>query len=272
MNFLFLTALKAEANPLIESYGLINDPDTHLYTGENISLMVTGVGKPKTESRIQSLFSQYSDFKDTVVINIGIAGGNPNETNVGELYRVNAIYDEDTGQSFFPDILLKHSLIELSLVTVSKGITENRDIYRGLVDMEGSAIFQLLSKQVPPHRLVFLKVVSDHMDVSDWKTLDVTGLIAGHVDTIRSIIVGFEFGDLSDRIILSEEEMDFLNLGMVRLKLTETQQVQLLDYSENYKKRSGDGLEFLNPFFTKAPKSKQERNMIFEQIRQSLSA
>ena len=54
--------------------------------------------------------------------------------------------------------------------------------------MEASAIFETMSKYVPTHRLLFLKVVSDYMDVTDWKFLDVESLILEKLDVIQLIV------------------------------------------------------------------------------------
>ncbi|MBT3478874.1 MAG: hypothetical protein HOA15_05140 [Candidatus Marinimicrobia bacterium] len=271
MKYLILSALKAEARPFIEAYGLIKDSTTHLYQKDNISLFITGVGQDKTEERLQAFLTQITDFSDTVILNIGIAGGHPEDTSIGELYLVNAIHDEDSGQTFFPDILLRHVLKEKHLTTVSEGITENGDRYQGLVDMEGSIIFRLMVKKVPPHRLIFLKVVSDHMDVKDWKSLDVSGLIKNQIGKIQTILDGLDNEVLSDRNILNKAEMEMINRGAVRLKFTETQYIQLVDWSENYIKRSSRELKNMKFYFDKESKTKQERNRIFGEIRQFLS-
>ena len=167
MHFLILTALRAEALPIIEVFRLRKDSKTHLYQNNNISLLITGVGRDKTKERLQNLHPIYSNFDQTIVVNMGIAGGNPDQTEIGELYRVNAIFDKKTKQSFIPDILCRHSLVELSLTTVDNSVNKNGDQFRGLVDMEGSVIFQQMSRYVSVHRLVFLKLVSDHMDIDD---------------------------------------------------------------------------------------------------------
>ncbi len=272
MKILFLTALKAEAQPLISTYRLQKDSTTHLYSHTHIDLLITGVGAVKTTERLNHYLKQNPDLSQTVVVNVGIAGGNPDQTEIGVLYRANAIQDESDRRYFFPDILLRHGQKEISLTTVSKGITENGERYPGLVDMEGSAIFKIMSTTVPPHRLIFLKVVSDLMNVRDWKSLDVTGLIQNKVDEIQSIVESYHNEVLGDRQIFSSSELAFLNQGIAQLKLTKTQQIQLLEWSESFKKRNGESIELLKPLFTAAPKSKAERNGIHEEIRQKLSA
>jgi len=55
------------------------------------------------------------------------------------------------------------------------------------------------------------------------------------------------------------------------LKFTETQYIQLVDWSENYIKRSSRELKNMKFYFDKESKTKQERNRIFGEIRQFLS-
>ena len=270
MQFLFLTALKAEARPLITRFKLQKDSKSYLYKKDNISLFIIGVGKKKCEDRLQSLEKMNLDWGNTVLINLGIAGGNANRTAIGSLYRVNKIIDEKTGHSYFPDILIDNGLNEIQLTTVKNGVTKNRNRYSGLVDMEASVIFETMSKYVPPHRLLFLKVVSDHMDVTNWKSLDVESLILEKLDVIQLIVKSHINIDLSDRYILTAEEVKFLNQGSIKLQFTKTQSLQLISLAEKFKKLK-DEINKLESFFTISPKSKQERNRIFEQIKQFLS-
>ena len=110
------------------------------------------------------------------------------------------------------------------------------------------------------------------MDVMDWKSLDVTGLIQSKVDEIQSIVESYHNEALGERQIFSLSELAFLKNGMAQLKLTKTQQIQLIEWSENFKKRDGESIELLKPLFATVPKSKAERNGIYEEIRQKLSA
>ena len=272
MHFLILTALKAEALPIIEVFNLRKDSKTHLYQNNNISLLITGVGRDKTKERLQNLHPIYSNFDQTIVVNMGIAGGNPDQTEIGELYRVNAIFDKKTKQSFIPDILCRHSLVELSLTTVDNSVNKNEDQFRGLVDMEGSVIFQQMSRYVSVHRLVFLKLVSDHMDIDEKPIIDVTGLIAKKVDLIKSILLSLDHHALTNNVILSGKEFDLIQRGAAQLYLTKTQVHQLIEWSENYIKLTGNDLEKLAPYFIKKSNSKKERNHIFESIREFFSA
>ena len=89
MNILLLTALKAEAKPIISNFNLIKDDASNIYSNENIFLFIIGVGNKKVLERLNSFVLNYDQWYKTIIINIGIAGGNQSETKLGEIYRVN---------------------------------------------------------------------------------------------------------------------------------------------------------------------------------------
>ena len=271
MNFLLLTALKAEANPLIKRFNLKKDLKTQLFINKNISLLITSVGKDKTKARLKSIIDLKKKWEDTIFINVGIAGGEKNKTKIGSIYFVNKIVDEENGNTFFPDILIKHNLEEISLTTVLNSVTSNSNKYTGLVDMEASMIFETISLYTTCHRLVFLKIVSDHMDILDWKSINVESLIQKQIEDIAKIINSYNNQNLSNRIILDKVEISLLAKYSEKLKLSKTQSIELILLSENFKKNNGliTGLDF---YFKQTPKSKQERNKVFDKIKKYLSS
>ena len=271
MNFLFLTALKVEATPIIKRFNLEKDLKTQLFINNNISLLITGVGKHKTKFRLKSIIDFKINWDKTIIINVGIAGGEKNKTNIGSIYLINKIIDEETGKIFFPDILIKNNLEEISLTTVINSVSDDSFNYTGLVDMEASAIFESLSSYIPCHRFIFLKIVSDHMNILDWKSINVESLIQKQIESISKIINSYNNQNLSNRIILDKVEINLLTKYSKKLKLTKTQSIELMLLSENFKKNNGliSGLDF---YFKQIPKSKQERNKVFDKIRKHLSA
>ncbi|MBC8346133.1 MAG: hypothetical protein ISR82_04710 [Candidatus Marinimicrobia bacterium] len=189
MNFLFLTALKAEAQPIIDGFGLHKNPTTHLYQRKKIMLFITGVGKEKTKNRLNQLTPLLKDLGQIVIINIGIAGGNPKNTNIGNMYLIRSITDDESHELVFPDQLDNHSFNEIELTTVSKGVTDYGKQFDGLVDMEASVIYEMMSKKVSPYRMLFLKVVSDYMDTEDWASIDASGLVEKHLNSIKTQVI-----------------------------------------------------------------------------------
>ena len=173
MNFLILTALQSEAKPIISYFDLNKDPKTHIYSNKKIFLLITGVGEKNVINKLKSLELKGSSWSKTVILNIGIAGGNKLDTKIGNIYLVNSIFDQQSEREYFPDLIIKTTLEEMPMTTVSQPLIDNNCSLRGLVDMEGGSIFKTMSPFVPPHRLIFLKIVSDHFKSSDLKRISV---------------------------------------------------------------------------------------------------
>ena len=269
MNILFLTALKAEAKPIISNYNLVKDDASNIYSNENIFLFIIGVGNKKVLERLNSFVLNYDQWYKTIIINIGIAGGNQSQTKLGEIYRVNSIVDKQSGKMYFPDMLIKSNLNEIELATVLKPISDKPDEQRGLVDMEASIVFEFMSNYLPPHRLCFLKIVSDHMDTSHINNINVNSLIKNQMNKVLLFINEINNPQLLDRNILDQKEKQIIQKITNNLRLTETQKHQLLELSENHKKLF-ENLNALKVFLSDKTISKKERNELFNAIRQQI--
>ena len=71
-----LTALKSEAKPIIDYYGLVFD-DSHpipIYKNDIYTLLITGVGKVNVYKALTTYYKN-KDLGKSQFINIGIAGG-----------------------------------------------------------------------------------------------------------------------------------------------------------------------------------------------------
>ena len=180
MNHILITiALQAEAQPLIEHYQLEKkqcSANIFYFQRGVITCLTTGVGGKNVRKRLGA-FLKETVSRNTILINMGIAGGNRDATEIGKMYSINKITDEKNGKVWLPDTLLKTGLPEMPLSSVSKGVTDGGNKYAGLVDMEGAAIFETVVQFIPVHCMVFLKIVSDHMD----EILDIKKAMAGHI-------------------------------------------------------------------------------------------
>ena len=271
MNILFLTALKAEAQPIISHYSLVKNDASHIYFNGNIFLFVIGVGNKKAAKRLKTLSMNYTQWKNTAVINIGIAGGSQFDVKLGEIYRINKVLDQDSGRIYFPDILIKSTISEIGLTTVLRPVNNRPVTQRGLVDMEASTIFEFMSKYVPPHRLNFLKIVSDYMDTSDINNLKINSLMKSRINKILLFIDEINNSELLDRSVLDQEEKQIIEKIIINLKLTETQRHQLVELSENRKKLMNN-LNILEDFLSAESSNKKERNELFNAIRKQISS
>ena len=163
---LFITALQAEAQPLILFYQLekkqLNKKLFYFQKGEIVCL-TTGVGAKNVRKRL-SVFLEKMDNNNTILINVGIAGGNSDHTEIGEMFLVNQIMDEENNKVYDLQMSLNTGLQELPLTTVNAGVINGGKSYNGLVDMEAAVIIETAIQFLPIQRMVFLKIVSDHMD------------------------------------------------------------------------------------------------------------
>ena len=137
------------------------------------------------------------------MINIGVAGGNPKSSKIGQCYLANKIVDAETNESHVIDIPIEHNLEEKSLVTVMKCVTNGVDSHLELVDMEASAICAVSQKYIPIERLAVLKVVSDYMDLrnANFPFDIVTDLIENNLSIINKFLLDFRsIMELNDNV------------------------------------------------------------------------
>jgi len=268
---LIVTALRAEANPLIKHFGLQPVKKSHLklYNNSDVSLLICGLGKKKASASVSEFLNDFPD--EYLLVNVGLAGGNPKIAELGEMYVVHKILDELAKRDWFPDILIKHDLKEFSVTTVEEAVSGGAEAHESLVDMEASAIFESAVKSIPAHRMVFLKIVSDSMDESEFSGIDVPALFEAHLSEIERIIRLYQHSDIWNEPILEEYELNQLFAGIKTMKLTATQSEELHRLAEGKKLRSGN-VDNLWPMMDRPPEFKKERNDRFEQIRQFLSS
>ena len=130
-HILITTALQAEARPLVDHFQLeqkqLNKEIFYYQKGEIICL-TTGVGEKNVHKRLGA-FLKETVRRNTILMNMGIAGGNRDETEIGKMYLINKITDEKNGKVWLPDALLKTGLPEMPLSSVSKGVTDGGNQY-----------------------------------------------------------------------------------------------------------------------------------------------
>ena len=268
-----LTALKAESQPLIDNFDLKKDLSFPfpVFKRDDLYLIGIGVGKRKIKDRIDA-FYQSINHEIVQFINVGIAGGNHSSTKIGACYLLHKIKDETTGKTYYPDILIKHNFEEKSLVTVESVISDGEDVYKGLVDMEASEIFNVCSSLVPVHRMAFLKIVSDHMNLEFEEIIaqPISNLISLHLDIIESFLSQLKGMLLEENPILSEKDLIWVNEIVQQMSLTKTQSLQLLHRAKGFRLRT-----FESPFpeLQKTPSlNKTSQKKYFKQICDQLSA
>jgi len=189
-HILITTALQAEAEPIIKQYQLEKkrlSKKLFYYQRDKITCLTTGVGEKNVRKRI-SAFLRGIDCSNTMLINIGIAGGEKNATEIGKMYLVNKIISETNKKVWLTNNLLKLEIPEIQLTTVAKGVTNGGEKYEGLVDMEAAAIIETALKFISAKNLYFLKIVSDYMENVLDSPEQVLPLITNNLPKIDRII------------------------------------------------------------------------------------
>lgn len=183
------TALYPEAKPLIRAFSLKKAVtglpfDVYENTDNDLRLVITGTGMTAAACGVSAVLGKYGTGDRDHLINIGTCAAENlpcdknDDTKAGdrEIYLCHKITDRNTGRTYYPDMLYHHSFAETGIITepVVWGISENNPDKLHLStkkcmkceqillhDMESAAVYQAGSFWLGPHRMSFIKVVSD---------------------------------------------------------------------------------------------------------------
>lgn len=235
-------AFYGECSGLIKHYNLKKSQTDKYYRfdvfeNENqpVRIILTGQGSVMAVAAVSGAASFFGIKAEDAIINVGTCAG---DYEPGQVFICNKITEEATGRTFYPDMILRSSLPERELVTapvvIRKSIHEyaNKDSHNMvLYDMEAAAIYQAANLYVGPHRMGFVKVVSDNGDIEGLTPDFIKGLMAEAVDEIASYVDMF-VADIHD-MCRAEESTQFTNQLCKDLhcsKVMENQVRQLIKY------------------------------------------
>ena len=268
-----ITALKAESDPFIQHLSLKKDSalDFPYFVNQklNVGLIGVGVGKKNIKSRINDFF-KLINHKEVQFINIGIAGGKKSRTNIGDLFIINKILDDNSDKKYYPEIIIDHGLNESSITTVGAPIHDGGKKYDTLVDMEAHEIFSTCSRLVPVHNISIIKLVSDHMDGQELFTQPsiVSELLKEKMDEIIYFINQFKLIDEMVRPILFKKDMVWIENTKRKYLLTASQVDQLIKYAKGYRLRNNENQ--LPELDIQIPKTKNNQKNTFNIICEKL--
>lgn len=257
-----ITALDAEARPLIEHYRLKRDhslPYT-LYKNDDTVLLVSGMGKMNSAMAVSSLLGWRVPVDEDILINVGVCGA-PKSYKIGEVLLIHQIIDND--RHYYPDILYTHPHQETSLICVDTPQSELSDYP---VDMESVSVFKAASRFFKLHQMAFIKIVSDHFTPESVTKEMVIEQIGSNLPTIENVRHHLESVQNSNTLFTCEEKGD------------------IEAFKTHFTKSQGDALEDVLCFFrlknpakplslpSDIPNSKRERSMLLEEYITTLTA
>ena len=196
----WVVALRAEAKEIIDKYKLYSFDHKGpfpIYRSKNqdIWLTISGVGQVNSAAASMYLYQISTKLQSSVWINIGIAGF---EKNYGEVFRIDKIISNNNKKTFYPSRVTKNNFSNATLMTVDKPGINYSDKY--MIDMEGAAFFQTISKVSSHELILIIKIVSDNSrnKLESINTANIHNLFKENFDYIEDC--------LSEYIKLSKEE------------------------------------------------------------------
>ena len=188
------SAFYAEAKNIIDHYGLKKEKSLEtvrfdVFANDSIRLVITGVGEINAAAAVSNIGGAYGISPDDEILNVGCGAGFGNETCLGSIFLGNKLTEQMTGRTFYPDMLMKTNLMECEIVTVTRVLNEGSDSV--VYDMEAAAVYQAAAFFVGPHRMHFIKLVSDAGErVDQSKITELFALqeekICGYIDMLLS--------------------------------------------------------------------------------------
>jgi len=210
-----ICAMHCEAAPLISHYELKKNMDIpwfECYQRDDLILIISKVGRIRAAAATSFFFTQFKDPRG--LVNTGVAGSLSNHP-LGGVFLINKIINKADNRIFLPDILFPNALPEASLLTSEVFVSTVQPEFPGaeLVDMEASAIFEAASLFAGPERVMFLKIVSDYLVLSDCLNKEkISSLIDASIPEIDRAI-SLLSGHLRDKESpFSDQEISLINL------------------------------------------------------------
>lgn len=267
-----VTALHAEARPLIDYFNLKKDLASakfEIFSNDDIALIVSGIGKIKSAVATTYFFSQ---IDPACAVNFGICGTPKTHYTIGDLIVINKIIDFAGRREFFPDMIVKHGLIEDQVTTFDTPVTMDMavELNLNLVDMEASGFFQSASVFLAPDKIATLKIVSDYLELDHITREFVAELVQKKLPEIDGFIQRFSAAQSKSDEVFTDEENILLGKLINHLRLTTTQIHQLRDWATAYKIASKKEITFLSEFLHAGIRNKNERQSAFKRVRTRL--
>ena len=162
-----LSALKAEAFPLINYYKLIpsNSIGLQMYRNDLFTMLITGVGKKNVNKTLKEYLKKTKNIEEAKFINIGIAGGVKGNCKIGEMFFIDKVFDDYLEVNYNIKSGNRSNLSENRVTTVFEPIMNSDQEREGLVDMEAYEICSVLSNFNHLNKVTIIKIVSDFMDL-----------------------------------------------------------------------------------------------------------
>ena len=190
----WVVALKEEAEVILDNYKMVLVNEKTLYpiyknVEETHWLTLSGIGRHNSAASTSYLYTISKASKWTSWINVGIAGSGKGD--YGNIYLVDKIFNQNANITY-PATMPKSNLSKMTLLTTDIPITDYSS--KELIDMEGSAFFDIASKLTTKEFICIMKIVSDgpSNDIKQLNKLKIIQLVKSNLSKISKVISYYE--------------------------------------------------------------------------------
>ena len=236
----WVIALKEEAEIILVHYKMKLISNKTLYpifknNDETHWLILSGIGRHNCAAATSYLYTISNASKWTSWINIGIAGCG--KGSYGDLCLVDKIVN-NSSKITYPAIIPKTNLHRMELLTTDVPITDYSN--QELIDMEGSAFYDIASKLTTRELICLIKVISDGPTnhINDLSKLKIQELIKSNISKINKVVLYFEKLSLRERKIKKKPELFYDICSKWHFSTTQKHQLEnlirrLIIFSDN---------------------------------------
>lgn len=264
------SALYREAAPLIRHFRLKRTEavrGTESFTdGERFLLTLTGSGLLNAASTASAVLSRAEVTEEDRLVCWGSAASLEGKT--GGLYIVNKLTERYSGRSYYPDMIIDTGLPEASLLSGNELYSQGDVLPEGynLYDMESAAVFHAGKMFFPPHRMFFLRFVSDSGCPSKMTGSLLEEYAGWHLPAVSRFLEMLAESGEESVPVFTEDDLKFIERTASQLKCTAYMKNELYDFMR-YAKLAGIGFEETVSRLPLPAESKEEGKEMLNEIR-----
>ena len=230
MSVRWVIALKEEAKVILDYYemALINKKTLYpIYKNieETHWLILSGIGRHNSAAATSYLYTISNASKWTSWINVGIAGSGKGD--YGNIYLVDKIFNQNSHITY-PATMPKSNLPKMSLLTTDIPITDYSS--KELIDMEGSAFFDIASKLTSKEFICIMKIISDgpENNIKQLTKLRIIELLKLNLTKIAQVVSYYENLSENENQIKAKPDIFFKISSNWHFSVTQSSQLENL--------------------------------------------
>ena len=230
MSVRWVVALKEEAKIILDDYKMVLVSKKTLYPiYKNIEethwLVLSGIGRHNSAAATSYLYLISAASRWTSWINIGIAGSGKGD--YGNVYLVDKIFNPNS-KITYPATMPKSNLSKMSLLTTDIPITDYSS--KELIDMEGSAFFDIASKLTSKEFICIMKIISDgpRDDIKQLTKLKIIQLVRSNLSKISEVVSYYENLSENENQIIAKPDIFYKISSNWHFSVTQLYQLENL--------------------------------------------